>query len=341
MIKQRTMGRTGRKLSELSLGTLNFGWNTDETATHAIFDAYYKAGGNFIQAANWSPGRLLPSLAVNRSEELVGRWWTTRRIPRQELFIATRVHVRQPAPGEGNFIKVVREALQDSLRRLRTPYLDMVIFEWNDGLVPIDLTLEVFDLAVRSGAARYIGAANFPAWRISDALSRAYLENHNRMEALQADYSLMTRARFEPEAMALCQEQRLGFFATSPLAGGFLARGGAVETMLHAARRDRLIERYGNAYGRAAQSAVAEVAARHAASSARVALAWVLHNPAVTSAVVGVHSVRQLNDLVQAGSLSLSTADIELLDRATALEEVRLSPDFTRARPVQGELMLN
>jgi aryl-alcohol dehydrogenase-like predicted oxidoreductase len=341
MIKQRTMGRTGRKLSELSLGTLNFGWKTDETAAHAILDAFYDAGGNFIQAANCSSEHLLPSLAVNRSEEMVGRWWTTRRIPRHELFLATRIHVRQPANGEGNFIKVVREALQDSLRRLRTPYLDMVIFEWNDGLVPIDLTLEVFDLAVRSGAARYIGAANFPAWRISDSLSRAYMENHNRMEALQADYSLMTRAKFEPEAMALCKEQRLGFFATSPLAGGFLARGGGVETMLHTARRDRLIERYGNAYGRAAQAAVAEVAARHAASSARVALAWVLHNPAVTSAVVGVHSVTQLSDLARAGSLLLTPADVELLDQATALEEVRLSPGFTRTRAAQGELMLN
>jgi aryl-alcohol dehydrogenase-like predicted oxidoreductase len=341
MIKQRTMGRTGRNLSELSLGTLNFGWKTDEAAAHAILDAYYNAGGNFIQAANWSPQHLLPSLAVYRSEEMVGRWWTTRRIPRHELFLATRVYVRQPARGEISFIQVVREALQDSLRRLRTSYLDMVIFEWNDGLVPINLTLEVFDLAVRSGAARYIGAANFPAWRVSDALSRAYLANHNRMEALQADYSLMTRARFEPEARALCQEQRLGFFATSPLAGGFLARGGAVETMLHAARRDRLMVQYGDSYRRAAQSAVAEVAARHAVSSARVALAWVLHNPAVTSAVIGVHSVTQLNDLARAGSLTLSGADIELLDQATALEEIRLSSDFTRARTVQGELMLN
>lgn len=341
MIKQRTMGRTGLKLSELSLGALNFGWKTDETAAHAILDAFYDAGGNSIQSATCSPEHLLPSLAVNRSEEMVGRWWTTRRIPRHELLLATRVYVRQPAKVDDNFINVVREALQDSLRRLRTPNLDMVIFEWNDGLVPIDLTLEVFDLAVRSGATRYIGAANFPAWRISDALNRAYRDNHNRMEALQADYSLMTRAKFEPEAMALCQEQRLGFFATSPLAGGFLARGAGVGTMLHTARRDRLIERYGNAYGRAAQGAVAAVAARHAASSARVALAWVLHNPAVTSAVVGVHSVTQMNDLARAGSLSLTPADVALLDQATALEEVRLSSNFTRTRAVREKLMLN
>jgi aryl-alcohol dehydrogenase-like predicted oxidoreductase len=272
---------------------------------------------------------------------MVGRWWTTRRIPRQELFLATRIHVRLPTNPEGNFIRVVREALQDSMRRLRTPYLDLVIFEWNDGLVPLDLALEVFDLAVRSGSARFIGAANFPAWRVIDTLSRAYLDNHNRMEALQADYSLMTRARFEPEVMTLAREQRLGFFATSPLAGGFLAHAGDIGATIHGVRRDRLSERFDNAYGRAAQSAVAEVAARHAASPAQIALAWVLDNPVVTSAVTGVNSVAQLNDVVHAGSLCLSRADIELLEDATAREEVRLGSAFTRAGVAPGKLMLN
>lgn len=341
MINQRTMGRTGLKLSELCLGTLNFGWKTDENTAYAILDAYRAAGGNFIQATAWSPRHLLPSAAVSRSEEIVGRWWTQRGVPRHELVLATRIHVRQPAKGEGNFINVVREVLNDSLRRLRTSYLDVVIFEWGNGLMPVDLTLQVFDLAVRSGAARFIGSANSPAWRVSEALSRAYLDNHNRMEALQADYSLMTRARFEPEAMVLCDEQRLGFFATSPLAGGYLARDLEVETMLHAVRRDRLMERYGNAYGRSAQSAVAEVAARHAASCGQVALAWVLHNPVVTSAVVGVHSVAQLEELAQASSLSLSGPALDRLDRATALEEIRLAPDFPRRTLDERELVLN
>ena len=341
MMKQRTMGRTGLKLSELCLGTLNFGWKTDENSAHAILDAYYAAGGNFIQASNWSPELMLPSTATSSSEEIVGRWWFTRRIPREKLFLATRIHVRPPSEGAGNFIEVDRDAMQDSMRRLRTHSIDMVIFEWNDGLVPMSSTLEAFDLVVRSGSARFIGAANFPVWRVADSLGRAYLGNHNRMEALQTDYSLMTRARFEPEAMALCAEQRLGFFASSPLAGGFLARGRDLESMLHAVRRDRLIERFGNAYGRLAQSAVADVAERHDASSAQVALSWVLHNPAVTSAVIGVHSVAQLNELVRATSLTLSAADLKRLDQATAVEEVRVAPGDPQVRMPQGELMLN
>jgi 1-deoxyxylulose-5-phosphate synthase len=341
MIKQRIMGRTGLKLSELCLGTLNFGWKTDETSAFAVLDAYYAAGGNFIQATSRSPELMLPSASSSVSEEIVGRWWKSRSIPRQDLFLATRIHVRQPAEGEASFIKVVRHAVQDSMRRLKTHYLDMVIFEWNAGLVPIRTTLEAFDQVVRSGSARFLGGANFPVWRVIDALGRAYLRNHSRLEALQTDYSLMTRARFEPEAMAMTQEQRLGFFASSPLAGGFLARREGICDHLGVGRRNRLTERYGNAYGDAALAAVGDVAARHEASSGQVALAWVLQNPAVTSAIVGVNSVAQLHELLHAPRLDLTERDLEQLGAATAAEEVRVAPEFSHHRLTPGELLLN
>lgn len=341
MIKQRIMGRTGLKLSELCLGTLNFGWNTDDKSAFAILDAYHAAGGNFIQATSRSPELMLPSASSSMSEEIVGRWWKTRGIPRHDLFLSTRIYVRQPAEGEGNFTRLVRQAVQDSMRRLQTHYLDMVIFEWNGGLVPIRYTLEAFDQVVRSGSARFLGAANFPVWRVVDVLGRAFLRNHSRMEAVQADYSLMTRARFEPEAMALCQEQRLGFFASSPLAGGFLARRNGIGDLLSIGRRDWLAQRFGNAYGDAALAAVSDVAARHEASSAQVALAWVLQNRVVTSAIVGVNSVAQLNELVHATRLELTEFDLEQLDAATAAEEVRLAPEITGHRPSPGEFILN
>src|SRR5688500_6329385 len=197
----------------------------------------------------------------------------------------------------------------------------MVIFEWNDGLVRIRYTLEAFDQVVRSGSARYLGSATFPVWRVVDTLGRAHLRNHVRMEAIQADYSLMTRARFEPEAMALCQEQRLGFFASSPLAGGFLARRNGIGDLFSVGRRDWLTQRFGNAYGDTALAAVSDVAARHEASSAQVALAWVLQNPAVTSAIVGVNSVAQLNELLHAPQLQFTELDLEQLAAATAAEE--------------------
>jgi aryl-alcohol dehydrogenase-like predicted oxidoreductase len=341
MIKQRTMGRTGLNLSELCLGTLNFGWKTDETTSFAILDAYHAAGGNFIQAINHPPGHLLPSASASVSEELVGRWWRSRGIPRGDLVLATRIHVRQTGGDDGAFTKLVRQACHESMRRLQTHYIDIVVFEWNDGLVPIRHTLEAFDHVVRSGLARFVGAANFPVWRVVDALGRAFLRNQCRMEAVQADYSLMTRARFEPEAMALCREQRLGFFARSPLAGGFLARRNGLGDVFSSTRRDWLTERFGNAYGEAALSAVSDVATRHDVSSAQVALAWVLRNPAVTSAIVGVRSAAQLDELIQAGRLRLTESDLLQLDAATAAEEVRMAPEMANQRLEPGELILN
>jgi aryl-alcohol dehydrogenase-like predicted oxidoreductase len=339
MIKQRTLGRTGLKISELCLGTLNFGWKTDEKTAFAILDAYHAAGGNFIQATNHGPEFAPPSVAATLSEEMVGRWWQARGLRREDLFLATRICIRQPpAGGAAAFTAVVRAACEDSLRRLRTDWLDLVIFEWNEGLVPMAVSLEAFDIAVRGGMARYLGAAGFPVWRVVDSLGRAYLRSHCRFEALQADYSLITRARFEPEAMALCREQRLGFFARSPLADGFLAGGGGPG--LHPARREWLAERFGNAYGAAARSVVADVAARHEVSSARVALAWVLHNPAVTSAVVGVQSVAQLEDLARASALRLPAADLVRLDHATAAEEIRIGPEIARTPVSQEELVV-
>lgn len=341
MINKRMMGRTGLKLSELCLGTLNFGWKTDEKNSFAVLDAYHAAGGNFIQATSHTPEVFLPSASASVSEEIVGRWWKARGLRRDDLFLATRIHVRQSPGNEDAFAKTVRQACQESLRRLQTTYLDMIIFDWNDGLVPIRHSLEAFDHLVRGGFARFVGAANFPVWRVVDVLGRAYLRNQCRMEAIQSDYSLMTRARFEPEAMALCQEQRLGFFARSPLAGGFLARRQGIGNVPNSSRQDWLSERFGNPYGDAALAAVGEVAARHEASPAQVALAWVLHNPAVTSAIVGVHSVAQFNELLHASRLKLTVPDVDQLGDATAAEEVRVAREITQHRPEAGELMLN
>ncbi|HLP24143.1 MAG TPA: aldo/keto reductase [Acidobacteriota bacterium] len=134
MIKQRLLGRTGLKISELCLGTLNFGWKTDDRIAFAILDAYYAAGGNFIQATHQSPEQFLPSATVAASEEIVGRWWTSRKLRRQDLFLATRVYLRAPADAaDGTLTKLASDACREALRRMQTNYLDLVIFEWSEG----------------------------------------------------------------------------------------------------------------------------------------------------------------------------------------------------------------
>jgi len=149
----------------------------------------------------------------------------------------------------------------------------------------------------------------------------------------------MTRAHFEPEAMSLCQEQRLGFIARSPLAGGFLARGRGAGDLTSSSRSDWLQRRFGNAYGEAGLAAVSDVAARHEASSAQVALSWVLHNPNVTTAMIGVHSPAQLNELVGSSGLQLSDVDLAQLADATATEEVQIAANYSARVPEAGELL--
>lgn len=340
MIKHRNLGRTGLKVSQLSLGTMNFGWRTDEAASFAILDTYYAAGGNFFQAAAISPALTLPTISTRVSEEFIGRWMTSRRIPRQDLVIGTRINIRPSRSTGLDLGKLVCERVRDSLRRLNTDYLDVLMFEWNDGLLPADRALEAFDVAIRQCFVRYIGAANFPTWRVVDGIARAFRRNQSRMEVLQSDYSLMQRARFEPEAMSLCEEQKLGFIATSPLAGGFLTRKARDDDYPRSSRQ-WLHRRFENNYGDAALSALADVAARHDASSAQVALAWVFNNRTVSSAMVGVRSASELQELIHACDLRLPVSDLQHLSDATAAEEVLVSGDLLLAGHDREEVLVN
>lgn len=324
MIQQRLLGRTGLQVSELCLGTMNFGWKTDEAASFDILDAFYAAGGNFIQASAISPVFSLPSASTHVAEEIVGRWMSSRRIPRHRLILGTRISLR-PAPSTGmSLARLTCERTRESMRRLNTDYLDLLVFEWNEQLLPATSLLEAFDAAIRQCFVRYIGASNFPTWRVADLVSRAFRRNQSRMEVLQGDYSLMRRARYEPEAMSLCEEQRLGFIATSPLAGGFLTSKARERTAL-ASLRDGIHRRFDNSYGDMALSALWDVAARYEASPAQVALAWVLQNRTVTSAMVGARSAAEMNELAAGSQLNLSPRDFQELTDATEAEEVRVA----------------
>jgi len=341
MIHHRTLGRTGLKVSQLSLGTMNFGWITDETTSFEILDVFHAAGGNFLQAAAILPSLTLPTISTCASEEIIGRWMTSRRIARRDFVLGTRINIRPPRSTGMSLARFVCDRLNDSMRRLNTDYLDLVIFEWNDRFLPLERMLEAFDVAVRQCCVRYIGAANFPTWRIVDAISLAFRRNQPRMEVLQGDYSLMQRARFEPEAMSLCDERKLGFVASSPLARGFLTRRPTRDSALIAPPRAWLHRRFDNNYGDSALAALDAVAARHDASFAQIALAWVLANRTVTSALVGVRSAAELQELIRGAELRLSAADLRQLSTATAAEEVLVPGDFPLGQHHQDEVLAN
>lgn len=324
-MNKRKLGRTNLHVSELCLSTLNFGWMSDEAAAFALLDTYYSAGGSFIHSLGFCPNSTSPEPVNTQSEAIVGRWHQSRGIVRDSLVLATRINLFRPVVGGSiAFTNLIRECCENSLRRLKTRHLDLFVCEWDEHLVPIEDTVEALDMLIRAGLVRYAVAGGFPSWRVVDSLNRSSIRHHCRFEALQSDYSLMTRARFEAEALAMCREHRLGFLARSPLAGGFLAKRHSPTPASAGSDGAWLNERFGNHYGDSVLSVVSEIAERRLATPAQIAMAWVLRNPQVTSALMSATSPQDLRELIRAADIALSDAETGALANVTTVQDYRM-----------------
>jgi aryl-alcohol dehydrogenase-like predicted oxidoreductase len=327
-MNKRKLGRTNLYVSELCLSTGKSSWINDEATSFALLDAYRAEGGNFIQSVALSQSSLAPQPVNSQSEEVVGRWHQSRAIPRDSLVLATRVDLIRPAHGGSvSFANLIRESCENSLRRLQTKHIDLLVCEWDEQITPIEDVIDVFDRIIRAGLVRNIVAGGFPPWRVVDSLHRSSVRNRCRFEALQTEYSLITRARFEAEALAMCQEHRLGFIARSPLAGGFLAKRPI--SIRESVNMDRnwLSERFGNRYGDAVLTTLTKIAEKFGASPAQIAVAWVLQNSQVCSTVVSPTSVNDLQELIQSAGIKLGGDEIGALVDVTrdenCLKELR------------------
>ena len=316
----RKLGSTGLKVSELCLGTMQFGWTTDEANSIAVMDAFVAAGGNFIDTADiyttWGPRGLS---AGGESEEIIGRWMNERK-NRGELVVATKVRGRmsEGPNGEGLSRRRVIACCEDSLRRLKTDYIDLYQCHWVDLDTPIEETLSALDDLVRAGKVRYVGASNYPAWRLMEALWQSDKRGYARFVSYQPQYSLMERAGFEIEAMPLCKHHGLGVIPYSPLACGFLTgkyrRGVKVESI----RAQEVAELYANERGFALIDELERIARAHQKTISQTAFAWMLTNPVVTAPIVGANTAAQLEESLGAAGYRLSPEEMEKLNRLTA-----------------------
>ena len=324
-MNKRKLGRTNLHVSELCLNATKFGFVHDEASSFALLDTYYTCGGSFIQSLGFAPNSIAAQLVESSSEDIVGRWHETRRINRDRLVLASRINFFRPAHGGAiAFANLIREACERSLRRLRTKHLDLLICDWDDHLMPVEDLLEAVDMLIRAGFVRYVVAGGFPPWRVVDAIHRSGTRNHARFEALQAEYSLMARARFEPEALSMCRDHRLGFLARSPLAGGFLAqRPVSVHEVLNL-DRDWKNERFGSNVGDTVLQVLSEIADKRLATPAQIALAWVLRNSQVTSAIISAPAARELRELICAAKIVLSAEETGALANVTTLQDPRM-----------------
>jgi aryl-alcohol dehydrogenase-like predicted oxidoreductase len=316
----RRMGRTGLKVTEICLGTMTFGHQCDERTSFAIMDKAADRGVTFFDTADVYPVPPSPDTA-GRSEEIIGRWMHGKR-DRFVLATKCRMRVGHGPNDEGLSRKHILKAAEDSLRRLQTDYVDLYQTHSPDPETPIEETLEAFDTLVRQGKVRYIGCSNYAAWQIALALGASERRNWARFDCLQPRYNLLYR-EIEAEPLPLCRDQGLGVIAYNPLAGGFLSGKYQSKDSPPSGTRFTLGKTgdlYRERYWQHAQfEAVEKLRAffqGRGKSLVKVAIAWVLVQPGITSAIVGASRPEQLDDSLGAVDLILDSNEMEACNLA-------------------------
>ena len=315
------LGRTGLPVSRLCLGTMTFGLQCDEPASAAIMDRAAAGGITFFDTADVYPvGGGLET--VGRTEEIVGRWLAPRR---HDVVIATKCSgAMSGRPWDrGTSRKHILDAIEGSLRRLRTDYVDLYQLHHPDPATPIDETLRALDDVVRAGKARYVGCSNFPAYKVARALGRSEVLGVCRFDSVQPRYNLLFR-QIERELLPLCLEEGIGVIPYNPIAGGLLSgkhrreagpTAGTRFTLGNAAERYQ--DRYWHEREFATVDALRPLAQEAGLPLAGLAVAWTLAHPAITSAIIGASRPEQLDDLLVAVEKPIS-ADLKArLDELT------------------------
>jgi aryl-alcohol dehydrogenase-like predicted oxidoreductase len=314
------LGRTGLQVSRVCLGTMTFGLQCDEETSRSILDAAAEGGITFLDAADVYPlGGGLES--VGRTEEFVGRWLAGRR---DDFIVATKcVGPMGPHPWDkGASRRHILDAVDASLRRLGTDYIDLYQLHSYDPETPIDETVAALDHLVQVGKVRYVGCSNFLSYQLARAVGRAETLGLGRMESVQPRYNLLFR-QIERELLPLCSEEGIGVIPYNPIAGGLLTGKHKRETVPEGrftlGRAGKMYqERYWHEREFDTIDALRPLAAEAGVSLTTLAVQWVLANPAVTSAIVGASRPEQLAESLAAESTPID-ADLKArLDELTA-----------------------
>jgi aryl-alcohol dehydrogenase-like predicted oxidoreductase len=319
-MEYRSLGRTGLKVSELCLGTMQFGWTADEDLSLKILSAAFEAGINFFDTADvysrWAEGN-----PGGVSETIIGKWIKQSHIPRNQLVLATKVRGRMGSgPNDEGLSRVhIIHAVDASLQRLGIDYIDLYQTHSFDEKTPIEETLLAMNDLVHQGKVRYIGCSNYPAWRLMEALWTSKSKGIARFDSLQPHYNLVHRAEFERELADVCCSYGLGVIPYSPLAAGFLTdKYHRDKAEPQSARINGVKQRYFNEKGWPIHEAVEKLASQNGKSISQIALAWLLSNPLVTSPIIGPRSLVQLEDNLGVVGYRLTPEEGKFLDSASA-----------------------
>jgi aryl-alcohol dehydrogenase-like predicted oxidoreductase len=315
-MKKRKLGNSGLEVYPLAFGGNVFGWTADETISFRLLDAFVAAGFNLIDTAD-TYSRWVAGHNGGESETIIGKW-LQRSGKRKKVIIATKVGKEMGPNKKGLSKSYIFQAVEDSLQRLQTDYIDLYQSHDDDAETPMEETLQAYGQLIKDGKVRAIGASNFSAKRLAEALQVSEQNGFPRYQSLQPLFNLYDRADYEKELEPLCREKGLGVISYFSLASGFLTGKYRSEADLANRARADMVKKYLNARGYRILDALERVARQHKVTPAAAALAWLIARPTVTAPIASATSLEQLKQLIEAATLVFDPSSIALLDQASA-----------------------
>ena len=314
-MEKRQLGQSSLHVYPITFGGNVFGWTADEKTSFSLLDGFVGAGFNFIDTADvysrWHPGN-----TGGESEVIIGNWLKARG-GREKIVLASKLGIEMAPGKKGLSRKYMMQAVEDSLRRLQTDYIDLYQSHRDDPETPIEETLSAYADLIKQGKVREIGASNFSAERMAESLKISTEKGLPRYQSLQPQYSLVERTEFEGPLEELCLREKIGVIGYYSLASGFLTGKYRSKADMEGRLRGARVEKYLNDYGFGVVAALDDVAKRYNVKPGQVAIAWLIARPSVTAPIASATNLDQLKELMGAAEVTLDAAAIQQIDAAS------------------------
>lgn len=313
-MQYKTIGTTNIKTPPIVFGGNVFGWTLDKKESFEILDKIFDKGFTFIDTADvysrWADGN-----DGGESEKIIGEWMKSRG-NRQEVAIATKVGSSMQQGGDKNISKnYILKAVEDSLQRLKTDYIDLYFTHWDDNKTPVEETLSAYQKLIEQGKVRHIGASNLSPERLQASLDAAKKDGLPKYEVFQPEYNLLERDKFEGKIKDICVKNNLGVTSYFSLASGFLTGKYRQESDFEGKKRKDFVEKYLNRRGLEVLDTLDQISEKHNVSNAAVALAWTMEKPGITAPIASATKQSHLKAFTDAASLELSEQEMGVLDQ--------------------------
>jgi aryl-alcohol dehydrogenase-like predicted oxidoreductase len=311
-MEKRQLGNSDLQIGAVAFGGNVFGWTLDQKTSFSLLDKFVASGFNLIDTADvysaWAPGN-----KGGESETIIGNW-TRARNNRDKVIIATKVGGDMGQGRKDISKKHITKAVENSLSRLKTDYIDLYQTHWDVETVPVEETLETYTELIKQGKVRWIGASNMTLLRLKESLAASRENNYAQYQSVQPLYNLYEREQFEKEFEQFCLDNKLGVLSYYSLASGFLTGKYKTEEDLGKSQRGGGVKKYMTERGKKIIAALDNVAAKHQSTPAAIALAWLIARPSVTAPIASATTDLQLEAFIDAASLKLSDEDLKVLD---------------------------